>query len=139
MAEKPRHLLWSVPPSKEKAVLDDLNRLSLKHGLLGTTSISCTVTHVFTKQDFDNTRTGALVRAAAKDGAAASVAPRKEKFRERDIEMALKFNDRKKRARTHGSNISDSDLKAQIGATYELSRSASIEAIDNGLRHLGQK
>jgi len=136
MAEKPRHLLSSVPPSKVKAVLDDLNRLSLKHGLLGTTSTSCMVTHIFTEQDFDNTLTGALVRENSIQGAAA----RTEALGPRNIELAEIYRRRLKAVRAAGSQISESDLKAQIGKNVRgLERSAAIAAVNDGLQRLNQK
>jgi len=143
MTEKPLNLLWSLAPESQERFLKDLNRLGREYNLLGSTFgqlIGSGELHKFTALDFEHARIGAAAKEGAKAGAAASVAPRKNKLRKRNIEMALKFVERRRLAIAAGSNISESDLKQQIGrAMAELGRSASIEAIDDGLKHLGLK
>ena len=50
----------------------------------------------------------------------------------RDLEMAREFN----RRRVSGCSVSSSALKAEIGATRGLRRSAAIEAVNRGLQKL---
>jgi len=94
------------------------------------------VTHIFTEQDFDNTLTGALVRENSIQGAAA----RTEALGPRNIELAEIYRRRLKAVRAAGSQISESDLKAQIGKNVRgLERSAAIAAVNDGLQRLNQK
>jgi hypothetical protein len=143
MTEKPGNLLRTLTPKSQERFLKDLNRLVPKHNILSSGfghSMRSGELHKFTALDFEHARIGAAAREAAKAGGAASAALRKDKFHQRNIKMAFEFLKRRDPARAVGSNISDSDLKHRIGqAVAGLGRSASIEAIDDGLTHLKRK
>jgi hypothetical protein len=143
MTEKPLNLLRSLTPESQERFLKDLNRLGQKYNIISSSFghfVRSGGLHEFTALDFEHARIGAAARGAAKAGGAARAAHRKEYFRERNIKMARMFRKRRDAARAAGSNISDSDIKYQIGqAVAGLGRSASIKAIDDGLTHLGLK
>lgn len=136
MAEKPRHMLWSVPdPAARDAYIRDLNRVNRKHGLLGTSSLTSNTFQAWSPAVLDDTLTGALVRANAKEGAIA----RTEALGPRNVDLAKTYSKRLKAARAAGNPIGESELKAQIGSSEGLGRSAAIEAVNDGLRRLNQK
>jgi hypothetical protein len=141
MTEKQRNPLWSLTtPGAVKAYIKDLNRVNRKHGLLGTTSLTCDIFQEWSVAEFKHQEIGAHTLEALRRAAAASHPVRKAKGQERDNGLAETFLRRRDAARANGSEISDSELKAQIGASVEgLGRTAAIDAIDRGLKLLGQK
>jgi len=135
MVDKPRHLLWSLPPGAHDAYLRDLNRVNRKHGLLGTSSLTSNTFQEWSRCELDQLRTGALVRANAIEGAIA----RTEALSPRNVDLAKTYLKRLKAARAAGNPMSESEIKAQIGSIAGLGRSAAIAAINDGLRRLNQK
>lgn len=75
-------------------------------------------------QQIRDMETGRKVREGAQRGGRRNPA--------RDLQMAREFN----RRRVSGCSLSLSALKAEIGATHGLRRSAAIDAVDRGLRKI---
>jgi hypothetical protein len=73
-------------------------------------------------------QTGITLSEAGRKGAAR----RSRSHEDRDVEMALEYCRRQKK----GINLSPTALKMEVGSRWKLKRSASIEAIERGLKKL---
>jgi len=134
MADKFKEILWNLMPEQKAKCLEDLNRVLLKHGAKGTSTISGSVSHQLTPDDLKHARIGADVRRGGASAAEESWAL--ATVRERNIKLARKYlKDRP------GSDLSDSELKKQVSVNNggPRSRSAAIEAVNDGLRRLKNK
>jgi hypothetical protein len=129
--DTPRMLLDGRSPEEQKAILEDMNRVALRHKITHSTAIGTDELHVVTLEDFKNAQVGAKSRASAKEGghAKAGSSPKLE----RDIELARTFQRRK---RLSSGIISDTQRMMQIGSAQGLKRSAAIAAIKRGLAAL---
>ena len=142
MTEKPLSILWSLAPNAREAYLKELNLLNQKYRVLSTTSVQLHggELHKSTQSDFDRASIGAASSENNKARNAVSLVSRTKNIRSRNIAMAKRFRERWVKLRETGSSKSASDLKADIGAAEaELGRSAAIDAINDGLRLLGEE
>ena len=126
----PRMLLEGRSPEEQKAILEDMNRVMIRHGITQSTAIDTNKLHVVTVADFENAQVGAKSIAGAKKGghAKAGSSPKLE----RDIQLAGEFQ-RRKQVLYSGSRISATKLMERIGSAEGLKRSAAIAAIKRGL------
>jgi hypothetical protein len=132
--DSPRMLLEGRSPEEEKAILEDINRVMIRHGITHSTAIDTNQLHVFTVVDFKNAQVGAKSIAGAKKGGHAKAGSHPKL--EREIELAREFQRRKPAILDSGSNVSDTALMERIGSGHGLKRSAAIAAIKRGLAAL---
>jgi hypothetical protein len=132
--DSPRMLLDGRSPKEEKAILQDFNRLAIRHRITHTTAIGTNEPHVFTVVDFKNAQIGAKSIAGAKKGGHAKAGSHPKL--EREIELARQFQQRKQMILHSGSDISDTALMERIGSAHGLKRTAAIAAIKRGLAAL---
>jgi hypothetical protein len=114
--DTPRMLLDGRSPEEQKAILEDMNRVALRHKITHSTAIGTDELHVVTLEDFKNAQVGAKSRAGATEGGNA------QRRKERILDSA--------------SNVSDTMLMERIGGGHGLKRSAAIAAIKRGLAAL---
>jgi hypothetical protein len=126
----PRMLLDGRSPEDQKAILEDMNGVMIRHRVTSTAT-GTNELHVVTMADFEHAQVGAKSVAGAKKGGNAKAGSSSKL--ERDIELAWEFQ--RKRAKS-GSTISDTALMERIGSRDGLKRSAAIAAIKRGLAAL---
>jgi hypothetical protein len=128
--DSPRMLLDGHSPEEQKAILEDMNGVMMRHRITHSTVIDTNELHVVTLVDFNNQQAGAKSSAGAKKGGHAKAGSHPK--RERDIEMARQYQ------RRRGRNLSDTALMESIGSDYGLKRSAAIAAMKGGLAALSK-
>jgi hypothetical protein len=128
--DSPRMLLDGRSLEEQKEILEDMNRVAIRHKITHSTAIGSNEKHVFTVVDFKNAQVGAKSLAGAKEGGKAKAGSHPKL--ERDIELARKFQQQKRA----GIRFSDTHLMERIGRSEGLKRSAAIAAIKRGLAAL---
>jgi hypothetical protein len=132
--DSPRMLLDGRSPEERNAILEDLNRVMIRHKITHSTAIGTNDPHVFTVVDFKNAQVGAKSIAGAKKGGHAKAGSHPKL--ERDIELARDFQQRKRSASHSGGKVSDTELMERVGRCHQLKRTAVIAAIKRGLAAL---
>jgi len=132
--DSPRNLLEGRSPEEKKAILEDMNRVMIRHRITHSTAIDTNELHVVADADFKNAQVGAKSIAGAKKGGHAKAGSHPKL--EREIELARVFLRRKQALHSGSSNLSDTALMERIGSGYGLKRSAAIAAIKRGLAAL---